>query len=116
MRAIVSASASNTFTSRFRRSTTARGAKQVTPRLRAGDANMPQRPWIDGFSSGYVRRSMHQFPRQGDREPWVNPQNYRSDQAMIRRGPIEDDVLQFTSPAAQSGQRDLVIAASKLAA
>ena len=82
----------------------ARGAKQVTPRLRPGDANMQQRPWIDGFSSGYLRRAMYRFPRQGDREPWVNPQNYRSDKAMIRCGAIEDGVLQFTSPlAARSG-------------
>jgi len=91
----------------------ARGAKQVTPRLQPGDANMQQRPWIDGFSSGYVRREMHRFPRQGDREPWVNPQNYRSDKAMIRREAIEDGVLQFTSPqAARSGDP----AAAQLAA
>ena len=62
----------------------ARGSKQVTPRLRPTDANMVARPWIDGFSSGYVRRAMRQFPRQGDREPWVNPQNYQRDKAMIR--------------------------------
>jgi hypothetical protein len=94
----------------------ARGAKQVTPRLRPGDANMQQRPWIDGFSSGYVRRAMERFPRQGDREPWVNPQNYRSDKAMIRRGEIEDGVLQFTSPAPLAARREPEIAESKLAA
>jgi hypothetical protein len=33
---------------------------------------------------------MHLFPRQGDREPWVNPQSYRSDKAMIRNGTIEE--------------------------
>jgi cation diffusion facilitator CzcD-associated flavoprotein CzcO len=94
----------------------ARGAKQVTPRLRPGDAHMQQRPWIDGFSSGYVRRAMERFPRQGDREPWVNPQNYRSDKAMIRRGEIEDGVLQFTSPAPLAPRREPEIAESKLAA
>jgi monooxygenase len=94
----------------------ARGAKQVTPRLRPGDANMRQRPWIDGFSSGYVQRAMERFPRQGDREPWVNPQNYRSDKAMIRRGEIEDGVLQFTHPAPLAPRREPGIAESKLAA
>jgi len=94
----------------------ARRAKQVTPRLRGEDANMAPRPWIDGFSSGYVRRVMHLFPRQGDREPWVNPQSYRSDKAMIRNGTIEDGVLEFSSPA-RVGEQDLVpAAASKLAA
>jgi monooxygenase len=82
------------------------GARTVTPRLRASDANMAPRPWIEGFSSGYMQRAMHQFPRQGDREPWINPQNYKSDKAMIRRGAIEDGVLQFTSPAAHSSQPD----------
>jgi monooxygenase len=77
---------------------------------------MQQRPWIDGFSSGYVRRAMERFPRQGDREPWVNPQNYRSDKAMIRRGEIEDGVLQFTSPAPLAPRREPEIAESKLAA
>jgi cation diffusion facilitator CzcD-associated flavoprotein CzcO len=94
----------------------ARGARQVTPRLRPGDANMPARPWIDGFSSGYVQRSMERFPRQGDREPWVNPQNYRSDKAMIRRGEIEDGVLQFTGPSPLASQRAPGMAESKLAA
>ena len=76
------------------------GAKVVTPRLRASDANMPARPWIDGFSSGYMQRAMHRFPRQGDREPWINPQNYHRDRAMIRSGAIEDGALQFTGQLA----------------
>ena len=93
----------------------ARGARQVTPRLRPGDADMSARPWIDGFSSGYVQRAMDRFPRQGDREPWVNPQNYRSDKAMIRRGEIEDGVLQFAGPS-QFEKRAPGMAESKLAA
>ena len=28
------------------------------------------------FSSGYMQRMMHRFPKQGDHEPWINPQNY----------------------------------------
>ncbi|MGH8674792.1 MAG: flavin-containing monooxygenase, partial [Burkholderiales bacterium] len=93
-----------------------RRAKQVTPRLRSSDANMKARPWIDGFSSGYVRRAMHQFPRQGDREPWINPQNYQRDRAMIRRAALEDGVLQFTNPAPRAAQPDLAIAQSQVAA
>lgn len=75
------------------------GARQATPRLRPSDANMPARPWIDDFSANYMRRVMHRFPKQGDREPWLNPQNYSKDRKMIRFGAIEDGVMQFTSPA-----------------
>jgi cation diffusion facilitator CzcD-associated flavoprotein CzcO len=72
------------------------GTTQCTPRLRPGDASMPERPWIDDFSSGYMQRIMHLFPKQGDREPWVNPQNYRADRKLLRKAPIEDGVMRFT--------------------
>ena len=71
------------------------GVRQVTPRLRDSDLDMPARPWIDGFSSGYMQRMMHRFPRQGDREPWINPQNYSRDKKMIRSGTLEDGALIF---------------------
>jgi monooxygenase len=80
------------------------GARQVTPRLRESDKHMLARPWIDGFSAGYVQRVLHRLPKQGDREPWINPQNYSRDKQMLRRGAIEDGVLSFggrpgTTPA-----------------
>jgi cation diffusion facilitator CzcD-associated flavoprotein CzcO len=74
-----------------------RGARQVTPRLRDEDRDMPPRPWIDNFSSGYMQRMMHRFPMQGDREPWLNPQNYTRDKKMIRTAPLEDGALVFTN-------------------
>src|SRR5262249_4633114 len=77
----------------------ATGTRRVTPRLRDTDADMPPRPWIDQFSSGYMRRVMHRFPRQGDREPWINTQSYWSDKKMIRSGALEDGVLAFEKPA-----------------
>jgi cation diffusion facilitator CzcD-associated flavoprotein CzcO len=78
----------------------ATGTRQVVPRLRATDQNMPARPWIDAFSSGYMQRMMHRFPRQGDREPWLNPQDYSRDKKMIRFGSLEDGVLVFSRPGA----------------
>ena len=75
------------------------GARQATPRLRPGDAAMPERAWIEDFSSGYMRRAMHLFPRQGDHEPWINPQNYVRDRKMIREAALEDGVLRFSNPA-----------------
>lgn len=76
-----------------------RGVRQVTPRLRKEDQNMPALPWIQNFTSGYMERAMHLFPKQGDREPWINPQNYRRDKKMIRHGVLEDGALIFHNPA-----------------
>ena len=57
---------------------------------------MPARPWIDDFTPGYMHaRSMHLFPKQGDREPWLNPQRYHLDRKMIRQGALEDGALRF---------------------
>ena len=78
----------------------ARGVRVCTPRLRAEDQDMPLRPWIDDFSSGYMQRMMHLFPRQGDRDPWINTQDYFRDKKMIRQGAIEDDVLIFENTGA----------------
>jgi monooxygenase len=73
-------------------------AKVATPTLRPGEESMPARPWIDNFSSGYMQRMLPRFPKQGDREPWINPQDYGRDKVMIRKGAIEDGALIFSSP------------------
>jgi monooxygenase len=78
-----------------------KGVVQCTPRLREQDHNMKERPWIDGFSSGYMQRMMHRMPRQGDHEPWINPQNYRRDKKMFRHSPIDDGVMQFSKQSAR---------------
>jgi hypothetical protein len=67
-----------------------------TPMLRTEDEAMPERPWIDGFSSGYMQRVMHKFPRQGDREPWINPQNYKRDKKMFKHSPVDDGAMLFS--------------------
>jgi cation diffusion facilitator CzcD-associated flavoprotein CzcO len=67
-----------------------------TPTLRTEDESMPERPWIDGFSSGYMQRVMHKFPRQGDREPWINPQNYKRDKKMFKHSPVDDGAMLFS--------------------
>lgn len=73
-----------------------RSAVKVVPRLRPSDSDMTPRDWIENFSAGYMRRVMHMFPKQGDREPWINPQNYRHDRKAFLHGPIEDGVLEFS--------------------
>ncbi len=72
-----------------------KGLSQCTPRLRKEDLNMPERPFIEGFSSGYLQRLLHLLPKQGDRHPWLNSQNYRQDKKNLRNSAIEDGVLIF---------------------
>ena len=72
------------------------GTVECTPRLRAEDLDMAERPWIDGFSAGYMQRIMPALPRQGDHEPWINPQNYAADKRMFRKSPLDDGVMRFS--------------------
>ena len=58
------------------------------------DPSITEEPWID-FSSGYFKRSMHLFPKQGSRAPWKLYQNYPKDIWLLRFGKIDDGVLEF---------------------
>ena len=78
--------------------------RYVTPRLRPEDQDMPRRDWIQDFSAGYMQRSMHKFPKQGDREPWLNPQDFKKDKKMIRFGTLEDGVLNFSKSKAKTAK------------
>ena len=70
-------------------------ARIAVPRLRDEDRNMPADDWIKDFSSGYIRRKIHLLPRQGDRAPWTNTQDYLADRKIIRETPVDDGVLRF---------------------
>lgn len=74
----------------------ATGSHQCVPRLRDEDLEMPADDWIKNFSSGYIQRKMHLLPKQGDRPPWTNSQNYMADKKLIHDGPIDDGILQFS--------------------
>ena len=56
----------------------------------------PDGDWLD-FTSGYVKRSMHKFPKQGSRDPWRNTQNFPKDVLAIRWGNIDNKELKFTA-------------------
>jgi cation diffusion facilitator CzcD-associated flavoprotein CzcO len=60
-------------------------AKVCVPRLRDEDKDMPALPWIDDFTPNYMKRVMHLFPHQSDRDPWRNTQNYTKDKKMVRK-------------------------------
>jgi cation diffusion facilitator CzcD-associated flavoprotein CzcO len=72
------------------------GARVCVPKLRPGEQDMPRRSWLEGFNPGYIERVQHLFPKQGDREPWLNSQNYRRDKRTFREVPIDDGVLSFS--------------------
>jgi monooxygenase len=74
----------------------AHGYDRVTPRT--PDPELPTHPFID-LQSGYVLRSIDQLPKQGDRTPWRLHQNYARDIVMLKRGPLEDDAIEFAHVA-----------------
>lgn len=70
---------------------TKRGYSTVTPRM---IGSVGEEPLLD-FSAGYVMRSRDQFPKQGDRLPWKNYQNYIKDFITLRLGGLKDKELEF---------------------
>jgi len=72
------------------------GYTTCRPTLRADELDMPRRPWVTGFSAGYLARVMDDLPKQGDREPWCNTQDYLEDRKRFLKGPIDDGVLAFS--------------------
>jgi len=73
-----------------------RGASRCVATLGEQDANMQARDWVTDFNPGYMRRSLQQFPRQGDRLPWINTQDYLLDRKLLAQEPAADDRLQFS--------------------
>jgi cation diffusion facilitator CzcD-associated flavoprotein CzcO len=71
----------------------AHGYTQAVPRR--NDPSIQESPLID-FTSGYVRRTIDQLPRQGSVVPWKLYQNYALDRVTLRHGKIEDGVMKFS--------------------
>ena len=93
------------YTCRLLNHMTATGTTICTPRLRPSDHSMQARPLLDHLSSGYIQRAASRFPKQGDREPWINPQDYAKDRKMFKSSPVDDGVMQFTSPSDAANRR-----------
>jgi monooxygenase len=60
------------------------------------DPSITELPFID-FSSSYVQRSIHLFPKQGSKAPWRLYQNYALDILTLRYGAIDDGAMQFSA-------------------
>ncbi len=70
------------------------GYTRCTPRNH--DGAQSAEPWVD-FSSGYLQRSLHLFPKQGAKAPWRLSQNYPRDILTLRFGRIDDGVMEFST-------------------
>jgi monooxygenase len=83
------------------------GYRQCVPQR--NDPSVAELPFID-FSSGYVQRSIDQFPKQGSKEPWRLRQNYPLDILSLRRGAIEDGAMQFSRAGSPLDAEEPVLA------
>ncbi len=69
----------------------------VTPCLRPQDQDMPALPFVDAdnFNPGYLARSMHLLPKQGDHAPWVFKQDFYAEQTDIPAADLQDGSLLY---------------------
>jgi monooxygenase len=77
----------------------AHGYRRCAPEV--ADATITEQPLLD-FTSGYVLRSLDQFPKQGSKVPWRLRQNYVLDVPMVRFGAIDDGTMRFSSQASRA--------------
>ena len=68
------------------------GHSTVVPALSDADADMALGPWVDpdDFNPGYLTRSMHLMPQQGDRQPWRHTQEYVQDRETLAAADLDD--------------------------
>jgi cation diffusion facilitator CzcD-associated flavoprotein CzcO len=84
----------------------AAGVRQCTPRLRPEDQTMTAKPFIDpaDFAPGYMRRGVGRLPKQGDRDPWLNGQNYYTEKERLPHASFDDGVLHFDNPIVRTAR------------
>lgn len=75
-----------------------KGASSVTPALRECDENMPMRPWMeeDQFNPGYMKRSLHLMPKQGDKEPWIYDPDYYVEKDALPMIDLDEQALLYS--------------------
>jgi cation diffusion facilitator CzcD-associated flavoprotein CzcO len=77
------------------------------------DPELKREPFLN-LNSGYILRAAERLPKQGDKDPWRNPQSYFRDIAILRYGRIDDGVMTFSktaSGAAENAADPLAVAA-----
>ncbi len=69
------------------------GLDIVTP---IAPADMQARHWLD-FDAGYIKRVADSLPKQGDRDPWQNRQDYKFDKKALMKVAVDNEGLVFSS-------------------
>jgi cation diffusion facilitator CzcD-associated flavoprotein CzcO len=74
-----------------------KGARMVTPALRAADRDMPILPWIDpeNFNPGYLMRGMHLLPKRGDKPEWQHTQDYWTEKDEFPAIDLDDAAFRY---------------------
>jgi monooxygenase len=80
----------------------ARGHRECRP---APDAPGVTRQPLINLASGYVQRSIQDFPSQGSTRPWRVHQNYALDVLDFRRGDLDDGVMRFAAGGAAAARQ-----------
>ncbi len=72
-----------------------KGATMVTPALLDEEAGMALGPWVDpdNFNPGYLNRSVHLMPKQGDHEPWRLGHDYTAEREILPAADLDDGRL-----------------------
>jgi hypothetical protein len=54
-------------------------------------------PWVDpeNFNPGYLARSLHLMPKQGDRDPWRLLHEYSVEKELLPAADLDDGALVF---------------------
>ena len=75
----------------------AKGARQVMPKLRPEDGNMPLLPWIDSenFNPGYLMRGMHLLPKRGNKPEWAHTQDYWAEKDELPAIDLDDKAFVY---------------------
>ncbi len=84
-----------------------RGYARATPR--PPGPGLALSPMLD-LDSGYVLRSIHELPKQGPCTPWRLHQSYVRDVMMLKRGPLEDEAIEFARSESAPAPKALVAA------
>jgi cation diffusion facilitator CzcD-associated flavoprotein CzcO len=75
----------------------ASGAQDVTPRLRASEADMDQLPWVDDedFNPNYLKRALDILPKRGTTREWQHTQDYWREKDEFAAIDLDDDVFKY---------------------
>ena len=83
------------------------GLRQCTPRRR--DPSVETAPLLE-LTSGYIRRGVDRFPKQGSKFPWRVRQSYLADWRMLKRQGLDDEAMEFSNPVPVDGdEREPVV-------